>query len=597
MKNKIQFIFFLICNIVYGQNEFTTIWKPSNASSVFPATTNTQIRIPVFGSSYNVSWEEVGYPVHNGILSNQTGIITIDFGTPLNPTITNACYEIKITGNFNNIQFSNNPSANSFYGDRYKLLTISKWGNNPWTSFFRAFRGCVNLDVSASDSPDLSNVNNLSEMFYGCTSLIGNNSFNNWNTSNVTNMSSLFHQSVDFDQNIGSWNTSNVTNMSSMFGGTIFNQNISNWDISQVTDLRGMFYQASIFNQPIGNWNTSSATNMDGMFYSATSFNQPIGNWNTSSCTSMQYMFMFANSFNQPIGNWNTSNVTDMSQMFQSATSFNGPIGNWDTSAVTDMLGMFQSASNFNQPLGNWNTNSVINLSAMFYGATSFNQTISNWNTSFTTQMQFMFKDASNFNQPIENWNTSGVTGMSYMFDNATSFNQNLSNWSLNSNVNLVSMFNNCGIDCLNYDAILIGWTNNPTCPTGRELGASGIKYSSTTSQSARTTLVTSTSSGGKGWTISGDILDTSCAALGNEDFVLKNTIKIHPNPTQTQVTIEANELTNASLEITDINGRTLKTQKLDVTNSINIEYLKAGVYLFKITSNEGTSTQRVIKN
>ena len=85
--------------------------------------------------------------------------------------------------------------------------------------------------------------------------------------------------------------------------------------------------------------------------------------------------------------------------------------------------------------------------------------------------------------------------------------------------------------------------------------------------------------------------------ALGNEDFVLKNTIKIHPNPTQTQVTIEANELTNASLEITDINGRTLKTQKLDVTNSINIEYLKAGVYLFKITSNEGTSTQRVIKN
>lgn len=99
MRKKLLILSFLICNIVSAQNEFTTIWKPSNISSVSPATSNSQIRIPIFGGTYNVSWEEVGYPLHNGSLSNQTGIITIDFGTPLNPTITNSLYEIKITGN------------------------------------------------------------------------------------------------------------------------------------------------------------------------------------------------------------------------------------------------------------------------------------------------------------------------------------------------------------------------------------------------------------------------------------------------------------------------------------------------------------------
>ncbi|MBE9576153.1 BspA family leucine-rich repeat surface protein [Flavobacterium proteolyticum] len=596
MRKILIIYFFLICNVLFSQNEFTTIWKPSNASSVLPATTNTQIRIPIIGGPYNISWEEVGYPTHNGTLSNQTGMITIDFGPQINPVIANTLYEIKISGNFNTLQFSNNPSANSFYGDRFKLLTITKWGNNAWTTFFRAFRGCVNLNVIATDIPNLNNVNDLSEMFYGCTILSGNNSFNNWNTSNITNMMSMFHSALYFNQDISNWDTSNVTNMMNLFAGTIFNQNINNWDVSKVTDFRGVFYQAPDFNQPIGNWNTSSATTMDGMFYRATNFNQSIENWDISSCTSMQYMFMFAINFNQPLGNWNTSSVTDISQMFQSATNFNQPIGDWDTSSITDMSAMFQSATNFNQPIGNWDTSSVTNMSAMFQSATNFNQFIGNWNTSSTTQLKFMFKDASNFNQPIGNWSTSSVTNMSYMFENAVEFNQSIENWSLNNNVNLIGMFNNSGIDCINYDITLIGWANNPACPNGRNLGSNQLIYSSNAGQNARSILTTSISSSGKGWTISGDSLDVNCESLLNDvSFSIKNNFLIYPNPSQNYLTIEIEKLNNAMLHIIDINGRLIQQQKLQKTNIINTEVLQKGVYLFKITTTEGFFIEKVV--
>ena len=230
--------------------------------------------------------------------------------------------------------------------------------------------------------------------------------------------------------------TSGITDMSNLFrvggsysGTTSFNADISHWDTSSVTDMSSMFNSASSFNQDIGNWDTSSVTTTFTMFASASAFNQNIGNWDTSSVTNMGFMFAAASVFNQAIGSWDTSSVTNMQFMFNSASVFNQAIGNWDTSSVTNMSSMFNTASAFNQAIGNWDTSSVTDMGGMFNFASVFNRDIGNWDTSSVTNMGLMFVFASAFNQDIGNWDTSSVTNMGFMFDTASVFNQNLSGW------------------------------------------------------------------------------------------------------------------------------------------------------------------------
>ena len=130
---------------------------------------------------------------------------------------------------------------------------------------------------------------------------------------------------------------------------------IENWDVSNVTNMSSLFANAPSFNQPLNKWNVSNVISMEGMFHEARSFNQPLNNWNVSNVTDMSYMFYGAESFNQPLNNWNVSNVTDMSYMFDGARSFNQPLNNWEhighVPFPTDIWGMFDGASSFNQPL------------------------------------------------------------------------------------------------------------------------------------------------------------------------------------------------------------------------------------------------------
>ena len=85
---------------------------------------------------------------------------------------------------------------------------------------------------------------------------------------------------------------------------------ISLWDTSNVTDMSSMFHGANNFNEDIGNWDTSNVTNMRQMFLCTHNFNQDIGRWDTSNVTDMSRMFEYATEFNQNyIINWDTSNV------------------------------------------------------------------------------------------------------------------------------------------------------------------------------------------------------------------------------------------------------------------------------------------------
>ncbi|MHC1692460.1 MAG: BspA family leucine-rich repeat surface protein [Sphaerochaetaceae bacterium] len=206
------------------------------------------------------------------------------------------------------------------------------------------------------------------------------------NTSEITDMSELFKNKMNFNQDISDWDVSHVTNMSHMFdNASSFNQDISDWEVINVTDMSGMFCSASAFNQDISNWDVSHVTNMSYMFDYASTFNQDISDWDVSSVTDMSCMFLYAFVFNQDISGWIVDSVTNMSYMFSLTSAFNQDISGWKVDKVTDMSYMFSLTSVFNQDISNWNVGSVTNMSYMFYNASAFDQNISGWDVHNVT--------------------------------------------------------------------------------------------------------------------------------------------------------------------------------------------------------------------
>ena len=129
---------------------------------------------------------------------------------------------------------------------------------------------------------------------------------------------------------------------------------IQDWDVSQVTDMSYAFYQKTSFNGDISAWDVSNVTDMTGIFNEAYAFNQDISAWNVSSVTHMRQMFRKANAFTGDISSWDVSNVITMVSMFQFNSSFNGDISSWDVINVGAMGRMFENATAFNQDISNW---------------------------------------------------------------------------------------------------------------------------------------------------------------------------------------------------------------------------------------------------
>jgi surface protein len=74
-----------------------------------------------------------------------------------------------------------------------------------------------------------------------------------------------------------------------------FNQDISAWDTSKVTDMSSVFQQSTSFDQDIGGWDVNAVTSFVNMLDSASTFDQEIRGWNLNpAVTAADLTSMFA---------------------------------------------------------------------------------------------------------------------------------------------------------------------------------------------------------------------------------------------------------------------------------------------------------------
>jgi surface protein len=313
-----------------AQNPFVTIWDLSLDEGSGP----NQV---LFYANFNqeevdYSWQELSPGNSSG--SGQLGLKEgTSFLIPELPE--NAVIALSIASEHLTIFRANGK-------DSKRLIDIKAWGDAAWTDLHLAFNGCHNLNITATDIPDLSQTWRISQMFKDCHTLNGPQNIDMWDVSNVYLMEGVFYNALSFNQPIGSWHFPNSAYLTFFFqNATSFNQDISSWDVSNIINFYGMFYGASSFNQNIGIWDVNCPA--DGI----------------------AAMFKNATSFNQDIGGWDISCGPDISETFSGATSFNQDLSNWDVSEIRNFRGLFDGATSFDQDLSSWNIRGNVRLDHM----------------------------------------------------------------------------------------------------------------------------------------------------------------------------------------------------------------------------------------
>ena len=246
-----------------------------------------QFNINVQGAGYtfdyNVDWGD------GNTDNNVTGNITHTYDSI-------GQYDVKISGTFPNIYFFNR-------FDRWKVLEIKNWGNIQWETMLNAFWGCGNMDITATDEADFSQVAVFQRAFQNCSSITSITGSSNWVTSNATNLLLAFFGCSNMTSiETTNWDTSGLTAFDAVFQscGALTSLDGTNWDLSNVTSFADAF-------------SNSGLTTITG--------NE---NWRFKTTGSVSFDRFFNNCFTLDglnTTNWNVEQVTSLSQAFRDCTS------------------------------------------------------------------------------------------------------------------------------------------------------------------------------------------------------------------------------------------------------------------------------------
>ena len=306
-------------------------------------------------------------------------------------------------------------------------LDLSGWDTSAVTTMDRLFFGCSALtEIKGIEQLNTSAVSGFSGAFYKCSSLKSLD-LSGWDTRKADRMDNLFSgcSALTEIKGIEQFNTSAVTDMGSLFGwcSSLTSLDLSGWDVAQVTSMgdnflhagvpgltRGMFAGcSSLTSLNLAGWDTSSLLNMSSMFYYCSTLTEIKGieRLNTSAVTNMSRLFEACSSLTSlDLSGWDTSATTNMSKLFSSCSALTEIKGieQLNTLAVTDMSDLFRNCSLLTSlDVSGWDTSKVTNMSYMFAYCTSL-ETIhvgNGWSTVAVTSSNNMFSGCTNLQGAI----------------------------------------------------------------------------------------------------------------------------------------------------------------------------------------------------
>ncbi len=220
------------------------------------------------------------------------------------------------------------------------------------------------------------------DWFYGFNNLTSVEGLEYLNTSEVTNMGSMFSNCYALTSlDLSKFDTKNVNYMYDMFFGcsSLTSLDLSNFNTENVKNMSSMFYGCSALTSlDLSKFDTKNVTNMGSMFSSCSALTSlDLSNFNTENVTNMGTMFAFCYALTSlNLSKFNTENVTNMYYMFgncSALTSLN--LSNFNTQKVTDMRYMFRNCYALTSlDLRSFNTQNVIYMNYMFYYAYSLSE-------------------------------------------------------------------------------------------------------------------------------------------------------------------------------------------------------------------------------
>jgi len=202
-------------------------------------------------------------------------------------------------------------------------------------------------------------------------------------------------ESITFEN----FDTSKVTNMTSMFSecGSLTSLDVSGFDTAQVKLMSTMFYDCSMLTElNLSGFNTANVECMGGMF---------------QGCVNLTSL---------DVSKFNTKNVSNMMSMFTECNALTAlDVSGFDTSKVRDMRYMFLGCRALSKlDLSGFVTSKVMYMGCMFNGCKSLTTLdLSGFDTEGTWEMVDMFRGCSGLKKlNLAGFDTKGVEidGMLY---------------------------------------------------------------------------------------------------------------------------------------------------------------------------------------